>query len=160
MEEVQADKIKALIRETIEKMGFFCQEVTGDQQSNLEQQEETATFNIKTPDSSFLIGQYGANLQALQHIIRILAREKLEERTRLVLDINFYRKEKNEAVILLAKEMAKQALREKRAVVMRPMSPYERRLVHMEFSENDQIKTESIGEGEERKIVLKPLNLV
>ncbi|MBU2028463.1 single-stranded DNA-binding protein, partial [Patescibacteria group bacterium] len=122
--------------------------------------EETFILNIKTPDSSFLIGQYGANLQALQHIIRILVREKLAERIRFVLDINSYRKEKNEGVVHLAREAAEQSIREKRAIVMRPMSPYERRLVHMEFSENEQVQTESIGEGEERKIVIKPLNLV
>ena len=158
MEELKTDKIKVLIRETIEKMGFSCQEIEIDQQNN--QEEEMFVFNIKTPDSSFLIGQYGTNLQSLQHIIRILVREKLEERTRFILDINSYRKEKNETVVLLAKGLAEQSIREKRAIIMHPMSPYERRLVHMEFSGNDQVKTESIGEGEERKIVIKPLNLV
>lgn len=158
MEETKTDKIEALVKETIEKMGFSCQEIEINQQRN--QEEETFILNIKTPDSSFLIGQYGANLQALQHIIRVLVREKLEERTRFILDINSYRKEKNETVIRLAKEIAEQAMREKRAIVMRPMSPFERRLVHMEFSGNDQVQTESIGEGEERKIVIKPLNLI
>lgn len=158
MEEPKTDKIKALIKETIEKMGFSCQEIEINQQNI--QEEEMLSLNIKTPDSSFLIGQYGANLQSLQHIIRVLAREKLQERTRFILDINSYRKEKNEAVVRLAKEVAEQAIREKRAVVMRPMSPYERRLVHMEFSENNQVQTESIGEGEERKVVIKPLNLL
>jgi len=157
MAELEQDKIKALIKETIEKMGFSCQEVEIDQQKTSE--EETLNLNIRTTDSSFLIGQYGANLQALQHIIRVLVREKLQEKTRFVLDVNSYRKEKNEAVILLAKEVAEQSIREKRAIVMRPMSPYERRLVHMEFSESAEVQTESIGEGEERKIVIKPLNL-
>ena len=160
MEALQTDNIKALIKEIITKMGFSCQEIeTTEGQANPEQ-EETLILNIKTVDSSFLIGQYGANLQALQHIVRILVREKLQERTRFILDINSYRQEKNDAVVRLAKEAAEQALREKRAIVMRPMSPYERRLVHMEFSGNDQVQTESIGEGEERKVVIKPLNLV
>ncbi len=152
------DKIKALIKETIEKMGFSCQEIEVEQQES--NGEKTFILNIKTSESNFLIGQYGANLQALQHIIRILVRERLEERTRFILDINSYRKEKNAAVVCLAKEAAAQALREKRAILMRPMSPYERRLVHMEFSGNEQVQVESIGEGEERKIVIKPLNLV
>ena len=158
MDELKQNIIKALIKETIEKMGFSCQEVEINQQK--QQEEEMLNINIKTSDSSFLIGQYGANLQSLQHIIRVLVRKKIEDRVKFVLDINFYRKEKNETVILLAKELAEQAIREKRAILMRPMSPYERRLVHMEFSGNDQITTESIGEGEERKIVFKPLNLV
>lgn len=164
MEELKRENIKTLIKETIEKMGFFCQEVEINQQDNQDQEkegeEERLVVNIKTPDSNFLIGQYGANLQSLQHIVRVLVREKLEERTRFILDVNSYRKEKNDLVIRLAKELAEQAIREKRAVIMRPMSPYERRLVHVEFSGNDQVATESIGEGEERKVVIKPLNLV
>lgn len=158
MEKLKQDKIMTLVRETIEKMGFFCQEIEIVQQN--EQGEEVFVLNIKTPDSSFLIGQYGANLQALQHILRVLVRERLEERVRFILDVNSYRKEKNDAVIFLAKEVAEQSIREKRAIIMRPMSPYERRLIHMEFAENNEVKTESIGEGEERKIVIKPLNLV
>jgi spoIIIJ-associated protein len=43
---------------------------------------------------------------------------------------------------------------------MRPMSPYERRLAHMALSENEKIKTESIGEGEDRRIVIKPADLI
>lgn len=155
MEELKIDKIKALIGEIIKRMGFFCQEIEIDQQENQEE-EERLVLNIKTPDSSFLIGQYGANLQALQHIIRILVREKLEERIRFILDINSYRKEKNDAVVRLAREVAEQSLREKRAIIMRPMSPYERRLVHMELSQNNGVITESIGSGDDRKIVIKP----
>ncbi|PIP26407.1 MAG: hypothetical protein CO140_02165 [Candidatus Moranbacteria bacterium CG_4_9_14_3_um_filter_40_7] len=158
MEELKIDEIKALMKEVIEKMGFSCQEIEINQQKN--QEEEMFVVNIKTPDSSFLIGQYGANLQSLQHLMRVLTRKKIQERIKFILDINSYRKEKNDAVVRLAKEAAEQALRGKRAIVMRPMSPYERRLIHMEFSENDQIKTESIGEGEERKVVIKPLNLL
>jgi spoIIIJ-associated protein len=160
MEDSKLANIKEITKQIIEKMGFSCQEITLESQDKQEQGEETLILNVKTPDSSFLIGQYGANLQALQHIIRILVREKSEERLRFILDINSYRKEKNEAVILLARELAEQSIREKRAIVMRPMSPYERRLVHMEFSGNEQVQTESIGEDEERKIVIKPLNLV
>ncbi|PIU80989.1 MAG: hypothetical protein COS71_00575 [Candidatus Moranbacteria bacterium CG06_land_8_20_14_3_00_40_12] len=158
MEELKIDEIKALMKEVIEKMGFSCQEIEINQQKN--QEEEMFVVNIKTPDSSFLIGQYGANLQSLQHLMRVLTRKKIQERIKFILDINSYRKKKNDAVVRLAKEAAEQALRGKRAIVMRPMSPYERRLIHMEFSENDQIKTESIGEGEERKVVIKPLNLL
>ncbi len=159
MEGSQLDSIKSLINETIAKMGFSCQEVEISQ-TNDSKEESSFSVNIKTPDSNFLIGQYGVNLQALQHLIRLLVREKLKERICFVLDINSYRKEKNESMVRLAKEAAEQAIREKRAIVMRPMSPYERRLVHMEFSGNEQVQTESIGEGEERKIVIKPLNLV
>ena len=73
-----------------------------------------------------------------------------------VLDVNSYRQEKNESVTKMAVEMAEQSLREKRAIVLRPMSAYERRIVHVELAKNKQIATESIGEGEDRKVMVKP----
>ena len=57
----------------------------------------------------------------------------------------------------LAQSLARQAITEKRPVVLRPMSAYERRVVHVTLAENSQIKTESIGEGEDRKVVIKPV---
>ena len=66
--------------------------------------------------------------------------------------------EKNLSLGKLAHNIAEQVLREKRAITLRPMSSYERRIVHMELSANPQIKTESIGEGAERKVIISPLN--
>ncbi len=117
---------------------------------------DTVVCNVKTADSNFLIGQYGVNLQSLQHIARLLARKKTEDKINFTVDVNSYREEKNSSIEKMAEDLAEQAIREKRAVVLRPMSPYERRLVHLVLSKNSQIKTESIGEGEERKVVIKP----
>jgi spoIIIJ-associated protein len=154
-------EIKKIIQEAVEglvgKMNISCEieirEMTQDGQKNL-------ICNIKTEESNYLIGQYGVNLQALQHIARVIIRKKTQDRAYFVLDVNSYRQEKNESISTLAKSMAEKALVERRSVVLRPMSPYERRLVHMELSKNDQIKTESIGEGEDRRVVIKPTDLV
>lgn len=151
------EEIKKSVEELVGKMGFSSEveikETAGEQQSAL-------VCNIKNEESKYLIGQYGVNLQALQHIARVIIRKKTQSRANFILDVNSYRQEKNEAVAVLAKNMARQAIDEKRAVVLRPMPPYERRLVHMELAENDQIKTESIGEGEDRRIVIKPVELI
>ena len=151
------EDIKKNIEELVLKMGFLCQ-VEIKEISDKEQEE--LIFNIKTEESNYLIGQYGVNLNALQHIARIIFRAKTECKVNFMLDVNSYRQEKNESIFVLAKNSAETALSERRAVVMRPMLPYERRLVHMELSKNDQIKTESIGEGEDRRVVIKPINLV
>jgi len=156
MEEKALNTIKETTKELIEKMGFSAEVEIISREAD----QQIITCNIKTDESSFLIGQHGVNLQALQHIARVLVRKKLDERVSFVLDINFYRQERNESIIKIAQSMAEEAIREKRAIVLRPMSPYERRIVHMELSKNDQIKTESIGEGEERKIVISPINLL
>lgn len=149
--------IKDTVKEIVAKMGI-------DSEVEIKKEERegkiTIVCNIKTEDSSFLIGQYGVNLQSLQHIARLLVRKRTDEKVNFIVDVNSYRQEKNDSIEKFAQEMAEQALREKRAVVLRPMSPYERRIVHMELSKNSQVKTESIGEGEDRKVVIKPADLV
>ncbi|MFZ5982170.1 MAG: protein jag [Patescibacteria group bacterium] len=151
------DIIKSVAQELLDKMGFGGEvEVTRE----MEQEEERLVCNISTPDSNFLIGQHGVNLDALEHTVRSLVRKKTEERVKFILDINSYRREKNNSVIRLAREMANEAVSEKRAVVLRPMTPYERRLIHMELANNSQIETESVGEGENRKVIIKPTGLI
>ncbi len=115
--------------------------------------------SIKTKeDASLIIGQNGENLRALQHLIRLLVRKKSDNFVRFIVDVNSYKSEKNASVVELAKEMAEKAISEKRAVVLRPMTAYERRLVHMTLAENDKVETESVGEGEERKVVIKSVS--
>ena len=155
MEQEEQD-IKDIIRDMVGKMGIVCEVDSLEVQ---QEEEKTRVFNIKSEESNFLIGQHGVNLQSLQHIARIIVRKRIPTRTNFVIDVNSYRQEKNDSLVKLARSMAEQAVREKRAIVLRPMSPYERRIVHMELSGNDQLKTESIGEGEERKVVISPLNL-
>lgn len=148
--------IKDSVMELIQKMGIECEV---EMKEIIEEEQINLVCNIKTSESSYLIGQYGVNLQALQHIARVIVRKKTENKNVFILDVNSYRQEKNESVFVLAKSMAEKALFEKRAIALSPMSPYERRLVHMELSKNEQVKTESIGEGEDRRIVIKPIGL-
>lgn len=149
-------KLEETVSELISKMGFQAEVVV---KKSEEDERETFVCDLKTDESNFLIGQYGVNLQSLQHIARIIVRKKIEDKINFVLDVNSYRKEKNESVIKTARSLVEQALGEKRAVVMRPMSSYERRIVHLELSKDERIKTESIGEGEDRRVVIKPVDL-
>lgn len=149
------EMIKGLIEETLKKMSFTdftlsVREETGSGGENL-------IFNIETRDSDFLIGQYGANLRSLQHILRAIARKKNDEKVHFSIDVNDYHKQKISSLEELAQSLARQATLEKRSVFLRPMSAYERRVVHLTLSENNQVKTESVGEGEERKVVIKPV---
>lgn len=154
--ESENEIISETIKELINKMGFSAEVESLEVK---EEDGETKMFNVKVEESSLLIGQHGVNLQSLQHVARILVRKKLSLKTNFVLDINSYRQEKNNSLVKFARAMADQAIREKRAIALRAMSPYERRIIHMELSNNSQIKTESIDEGEERKVVISPLTL-
>jgi len=154
MEEKNIEAIKTIVQEFMNKMGFEAKiEVKNTTQE--EKKNVVCDINVNQ-DSNLLIGQYGINLQALQHIIRLIIRKEMEDKLDFIIDVNSYRQEKNRSVIEQAHNAAQQALTEGRAIVLRPMSPYERRLIHMELSKNDKVTTESIGEEENRKVVIKP----
>ncbi len=148
--------INNLVTDLVAKMGLTVQV---DITENEEGENKKIICNLKSQESNFLIGQYGTNLQALQHIIRLLIRKKITERVNFILDVNSYRQEKDASLIASAINMAQQAIDEKREITLRPMSPYERRLIHLELATNKQIRTESQGEKENRRIVIRPIKI-
>lgn len=147
--------LKKTTAELLEKMTFGSFDISIQTQGDVD--GENFLINIETAESNLLIGQYGVTLAALQHILRLLVRHKTDERFKFLLDVNRYLQAKTSTISDIAREAAGQAIRDKKPVVLRPMSAYERRLVHMELAGNENVKTESIGEGEERKVVVRPV---
>ncbi|OGI24921.1 MAG: hypothetical protein A3J76_00195 [Candidatus Moranbacteria bacterium RBG_13_45_13] len=158
MKPENVEMLKNLIKETLKKMTFSDFALGVREEGGLD--GENVVFDISTKESDILIGQYGANLRALQHILRALARRKTEDRLRFSLDVNDYHRQRISSLLELAQNLARQAISDKRPVVLRAMSAYERRIVHMELAGNEQVKTESIGEGEERRVVIKPIGSI
>ncbi|MDI6778041.1 MAG: R3H domain-containing nucleic acid-binding protein [Patescibacteria group bacterium] len=152
------ETLKNLIDETLRKMTFSDFSLGVREEAGPD--GENVVFNIGTKESDLLIGQYGMNLRSLQHILRAMARKKTDDKLRFSVDVNDYRRQKIGLLTELARSLARQAIVDKRPVVLRPMGAYERRIVHMELSGNDQVKTESIGEGEERRVVIKPVGSI
>ncbi len=124
--------------------------------------ESVYTINLETEDPSLLIGQYGANLQSFQHLIGVMTRKKLLEQeeaggeeVNFNVDVNGYKKQKRESLVKLADTIASQVLYSKNSVALRPMSSYERKIIHTEISARKNLATESIGEDIMRRIVIK-----
>jgi len=111
-------------------------------------------FRIKTSDSSKLIGGRGDRIRALNHIIKKTVRNSGIE-TRFMIDVNDYRSKKIEEVQSTAKMLAERALSLKYDVEMQPMNAYERMIVHAALTDMENISTESAGEGETRRVVIK-----
>ncbi len=91
----------------------------------------------------------------LDHLVRLIAK-KLDVGTFFV-DVNNYRKERERIIVDLAKAAARKALAGKAPVHLPAMNAYERRLVHVELSIHPEVKTESLGEGRERCVIIKPI---
>lgn len=113
--------------------------------------------NIRTNQAGFLIGQAGATLNALQYLARILVQKKNGQAVKFLLDINHYRRSRIDLLRQLARDIAKQALLKRVAVTLQPMSAYERRVIHMALCDHPEVNTESIGEGLDRKVVVRPI---
>lgn len=91
----------------------------------------------------------------LEHLLRLLA--KKSDHAGFFVDINNYRKERERIIIELAKAAARKVLIAKTEVRLPAMNAYERRLVHVELAIHPEVKTESIGEGVERCVIVKPI---
>lgn len=100
-------------------------------------------------------GEIGFMLPALEHVINLmLRREKLPS---YVVDLNYYRKERERLIVELARAAARKAVATKTEVELPAMNAYERRLVHMEITTHPELTTESVGAGKERRVVIKRL---
>ena len=118
-------------------------------------------FLIRTHESSFLIGENGQNLLALNHIVKKIADKVLndgreEEKTIFSLDVNDYQAKKTEDLKNQARLNAQRVRYFKKEIIMRPMTSFERRVVHAVLTECPDITTESTGEEPNRKVVIKP----
>lgn len=107
-------------------------------------------------DQNFLIGQYGANLAAIQHIVRMMLYKKTQERLSVTIDVNGYFSDKKTLLEQESEKAAEEAVRDQISVMMRPMLSYERKIIHTFLAKNQDVVTESIGQGKERKIVIRP----
>lgn len=162
---MKIEEKKKLIEETtkelLEKMGFQATIYIATNVSTSEEdsEENPISVELQLTDSKYLIGKYGVNLSALQHILRVLVRSKTSERINFNVDVNNYREEQKQALVNLAVEMGEKVQKEKKSVMLRAMNAYERRIVHVELDKMEGIVTESIGEGDDRKVIIKPTSI-
>jgi len=118
-------------------------------------EEGTFVIDVTCQDPQLYIGEKGQTLSEILYILKSLLRKKLGEPVYVVLDINNYWKNKEHYTRELARTTADEVSLFKAPKELSPMSAAERRIVHMELEERSDIETESIGEGQERRIVIQ-----
>jgi spoIIIJ-associated protein len=162
MNEENQKLVKEAIIELIGVMGVET-EVDEERIEDAGDGREVYTVNLKTEDPNLLIGQYGSNLQSFQHLVGIIIRRRFfdqgggleDEVIKFNVDVNNYKKQKKESLMKLADTMANQVIYSKNSVALRPMSAYERKVIHMEISTRKNLATESVGEDITRRIIIK-----
>lgn len=117
--------------------------------------DEIAKILIETNKNSLIIGQNGSTLQSLNELVKLAVNSKFKKKFRILLDISDYKDKKYRRSIATAKKIAKEVLKTHVDVKLDPMTPDERKKVHTALASFKNIKTESIGDGKDRAIVIK-----
>ena len=121
-------------------------------------EDGTRRIAIKGEDASVLIGHHGDTLDALQYLANLASARKNKngerDKSRVTIDIEGYRAKREDTLRALARRMAAKALRNRRSVMLEPMSAYERRIIHSEIQSIEGVSTNSIGSDNNRKIVI------
>lgn len=107
-------------------------------------------------DLSILIGHRGETLAALQYITRLIVGKELHRPLPIVVDVEGYRARREHQLRQLAQRMAQQAVERAQTMTLEPMPASERRIIHIELRDHAQVTTESIGEGDHRKVTIIP----
>lgn len=119
--------------------------------------EDAGVMNIEiTGDSTgVLIGRRGETLDAIQYLTSLVINKGTENYTRVLIDTENYRKKREETLIKLANRIAGKVARTGKRVVLEPMNPYERRVLHAALQNNNRVETVSEGEDPYRRVIIK-----
>ncbi len=149
---MEVEAVKNTVREFFEQIGYGGEFVSVDAHQGL-----TSRFSVRTNgEANMLIGERGNNLAAIEHVLKKMIRKRYGEDLKFTLDINDYRMRRLEGLKQDVKAAAKEVRLYEREVPLRPMSAFERRIVHLLLAEYPDITTQSIGDDPERRVVIKP----
>lgn len=135
------EKLTTFIKEVIEKMGY---DVKVDV---LFREEKKIGIKLESSSSSILIGRKGKNLDALQLLLNVYAGKLGHEEVRVILDTENYRIRREESLVRLAYTTADKVRSSKNSILLEPMNPFERRLIHTTLNDIPDIETKSEGDG-------------
>ena len=114
--------------------------------------------SINNEKLGYLIGYRGETLYALQNILTSVASKGLEQKVRVILDIEGYKNKREKTLEELAEKVAKTVVKTRKSITLEPMQPYERKIIHSKLQDNPKVETFSVGEEPHRKIVVSLKN--
>jgi spoIIIJ-associated protein len=121
--------------------------------------EPMLVLDVQGHDLGVLIGHRGETLGALQYITRLIASRQLDSHFDLVIDVAGYKARREQQLRRIARQAAAQATQRHRTVLLDPMSPSERRIIHLTLRHHPEVITRSVGEGDRRKVTIVPKDM-
>jgi spoIIIJ-associated protein len=148
MDEIK--QVTAIVEDLLAKL-----EVTG---TTAVTTDETGAFrvNVETEETGLLIGYHGKTLESMQLILGIIISKQLARWVKVYVNIGDYREKREETLMHMAQRAADRALASGRPVELSRLSPSERRIIHLTLSGDERVATESVGEGQDRVLLVKP----
>jgi spoIIIJ-associated protein len=154
-----AEQGSVVLTGLLERMGLQARVEIG-QQSEAETDESGESVYVLNiiggDDLGTLIGRQNEVLSALELVTRLMVNQQGHSHSGFVVDVNGYRAKRAEALRKLALRMAEQAVQSGRTMVLEPMPPAERRIIHIALREHPDVTTQSVGEGDHRKFTIVP----
>ena len=149
---------REVLEEMLALMGVAGSVVLQDPPPVEEGQEDGApsTFDIRGEDLGILIGRWGQTLACLQYLVRLMVGHKTKTWAPLVIDVEGYKQRRYRSLQVLARNIAEQVNVQREPFTLEPMPAYERRIIHLALTDHPDITTESVGQGEYRKVVVLP----
>lgn len=135
-------------------LNSVCQSMGVQAEFNPFKKENQWFVNITGAELGILIGRRGDTLEALQFLTNLAVSKKLSEKIRIVIDVEGYRQRREETLIRLAKRLSDKVKRTGNRVVLEPMNPHERRIIHTALQDDTRISTFSEGDEPNRRIVI------
>ncbi|MBG9794816.1 protein jag [Paenibacillus dendritiformis] len=121
---------------------------------SVHKRKDTVTFDISGPDLGLIIGRRGQTLDSLQYLTSLVANRYSKHHLRIILDAEQFRERRKKTLEALADRLANKAVRNHQDVVLEPMTPQERKIIHAKLQDHPRVKTYSKGEEPNRRIVI------
>ena len=135
-------------------MKDFVKELPEDTKYSIEKSSSGLNVSITSEKLGYLIGYRGETLYALQNIMAAVAGKGVEQRVRVILDVEGYKGKREKTLEELAEKVARTVIRTKKSVKLEPMKPYERKIIHSKLQGNNRVETTSVGEEPHRRIIV------
>ncbi|MHB1652529.1 MAG: RNA-binding cell elongation regulator Jag/EloR [Desulfitobacteriaceae bacterium] len=138
----------------VEFIERICASMGVDAVCELKKKDEFWYVNISGPELGILIGRRGDTMEALQYLTNLAVARQIADRVRIIVDVEGYRQRREETLVRLAKRLSDKVKRTGTRIVLEPMNPHERRIIHTALQDESWIATFSEGEEPNRRVVI------
>lgn len=151
LKEDRSSTPQGVLKIILDEMGIECEITSETTDGNI-------YLTVSTPNAGLLIGRRGRTLNSIQHLLNCIVNRSSLVKRRVIVDAEQYRERREEILVNLANKFASRVKTTGQEVVVEPMNPQDRRIIHLALQDDEQIATFSRGDGSFRSVVITAKN--